>query len=265
MDAIETAIRHIAIGQLLVMGLVFLRDSATRRGGRLAIATIVAIICYIYDLGLGERRSVFDHILVMGGLMGTPLIWLFTLTLFQDDFKLKGWHWAIAAILPLRYILRILLGLSIDDPLAQILLAGAKLIQISLLAQAVFVVLVYRKTDLVEARRSLRGWVAGGVSGYILLRVSMEFAGLAGWLDRTLPLFHPGIILILSTWINVSLLRLRSGQLLVKVPSAPAHTPPPVNLSLAKKIQPLLAEMDAGAYRVPDLTISALAERIGLQ
>ena len=271
MEAAETALRHIAMGQFLMLGLVLVFDKSGRRGVRLAAAAAFALGCYLYDIGLGSTRTMFDHVIVVGGLLGTPLIWLFIRTIFQDEFEAKWWHWGLAALLPARYILRVALDLPVDGQAAETMLAAARLIQMGMLLDGLFVALANRNNDLVESRRNKRLFIALGGGGYILLRVSIELAGLNDWFDRTFPLLHAGVALILATIICVGLLRMRSDELFAPARAGAPPEPPPglspatAGSDTAQWGQRLLKEMEAGAYRTQGLTVASLAERINLQ
>ncbi|MEE1877270.1 AraC family transcriptional regulator [Altererythrobacter litoralis] len=127
------------------------------------------------------------------------------------------------------------------------------------------VALAGRDDDLVERRRPIRLWLpilVAAQSGGILLYEVMAGTSAA---PPTVQLVNASLILAIVLFAGLALLR-TDPDLLVETETGRSHTTDRAALSPSEQVlhDKLRESMDAGYYRTPGLTITGLAEHLGV-
>ncbi len=216
------------------------------------------------------------------------LFWLFTATLFDDEFRWRPWHgaaWAAAVFVgALQCPLAVGLG-----PGPVLLAARVVLRAIPLLCVAAVLVAALRhwRDDLVERRRQLRLWLVAGGGVYTLVQLAARLSTDRGVMTPALGLLDVAMVLaVLAAW-ALAVLRLEPDALLlapaarpVESEPAPAAPEPPAAVPAAEPdaepdaeptaADPALAEAldramkEDRAYRAAELSLAALADRLAV-
>ena len=270
---IDWALRGGTIGLLLLIAAVLLRDYRSSMAARLAVA--FAIGSSAYTLCSGPDA----HQLLGGGL--PPLLavtagnnvafWLFAAALFDDDFRLRGWHGAI-------WLVMVILGAVecvVDHRWLGVALTGSSIVFAVL---AVVPTLTTWKDDLLEGRRRIRGYIV--VSAAVFTAIT-AVANLNGNIH---PVAGPSNLLAALALVAIvgpaawSILGIRASQglfaSLSRTAVAPASPPSPAEagtLVTAEAVNPAqVAALERAmtidrASRKDGLTIAQLADQLGLQ
>jgi AraC-like DNA-binding protein len=196
-------------------------------------------------------------------LASPALFWLFAASWFDDDFRLRPWHW-------------LFVGVTVASGITTNYLFWAEHIRLFglflvwRLFSVVAIVLALRATlkgwsaDLVESRRRVRIALSGAISIAILWVVLDEL-----WAGDWPPpvawrVSNAAAMLLLAVTIAITTLGWRDPALLAAPPRL-ADLPPRPETDDA----PLLARLDADMrherlYRQDGLTITAVAARMGV-
>lgn len=198
------------------------------------------------------------------------LFWLLCSSLFYDDFKVRVWNIALVlatVLTPLIGTLLNNLGWSIPKLLYSTL---PQALEFVLLAAALYAVVRFWKSDLVETRRKLRLWFCAVAGGYIFTLIAMRelfFQG-AAWLEmwQYLPV---GLICLVT---NILLLKMTPG---IFGPVSEKHAPviesnsvllqrPEIEVpeSVMTQLDTLMRQQHC--YREMGLTIGKLADKLEL-
>jgi len=187
-------------------------------------------------------------------------------------------------------------GHQLPGALFDLLCAAQRLLPTVIACAVVVLALHHWKDDLVEARRSLRGYIVGVGALYSIVQVALRLRSNDGRLDAGSAMADVGLMGLLVGGIAWRLLRAAPEELLVRrgaaiaVPPAPTRSsgamrselaPPlesrtdavaiddqPVDLpgdaEDARVLEVLRSAMQAHAYREEGLSLGALALRLGV-
>lgn len=193
---IDALFRFSAVGLLLLMTFVAVRDLARSTSVYLLLLTNVCLLCFL----LGQMPAGFQLPLPwrvplrLTDTLLVPVTWLFVLSLFEKDFMLRRWHLGVAgvvvgAMLAERAVwLGWLTGLPAWWPLLIVVstlwLAGHML----------YTTLTGRQDDLLEARRRSRLYLVYLIAFSIVLAVVLGSV----WLSR-----HQTTVNAISLWFPI--------------------------------------------------------------
>ena len=261
---IDSAIRLLVAGQLLLTALVIGRGRAPRQL-RVATAVLLTCICaYLVvatPVHLPETGPLWAVIRLAA--QATPtMLWAFAHLLFERRLDRRAV--AISAII----LLSCWAGFGIEGPVDDNLNLGLSVVQrataLILTTHAMLIAYQERGDDLIEKRRRLRvGFVIiVGVLTAMVLVIEMVFGFQHTSVTVTLP--QAIVILVASTAMGSALLQ--ADPDLLFDPRAPAQTPPAPALSPSEHVlkQKLDAVMAGGIHRETGLTIGLLASRLGV-
>jgi len=235
---------------------------------QITIAMAITGICHLIV-------TAYDEVALFGPVLGAMLeflartvmgtIWLFCLSLFKDNFKLKPLH---AFVLGL-YIVRSLL-FQMEMLPDEMFKSASFILRASIYIYLIYVILSEFSEDLLERRRTFRLWLT---FAFILVPLIMTVVrGINGGIyqDR-ISLVDSVFAFLISCSILFQLIRVRVQYLFsptsmnVKEPAL-SDTFNEENLLADDRysLEVLEEKMREGLYREPGLTVARLAEVINI-
>ncbi len=215
------------------------------------------------------------------------VFWLFTRALFDDAFRLRGWHpacWAALAALSVWTCLVLVPGNQAQ--LARVTGAVLTTAGVAFAALAAAQTLAGWRGDLVEDRRRLRLWVLGVGAGYSLFNLALRLAyptadGRPGLPDAA-NTTDVAVLMTLAVLVLARVLRSDRAAFVAAARDASPPGTPPVAPTVSSR--PFTADLAAAAaadrpvlaaallramdedrvYREEGLGIGALAQRLGI-
>lgn len=278
---LDAALRGGLMALLALLAALLGRDRARSAPARMGMALALGLLLQLPSSAPWfEARVplVWQQPLVGLSTANAVLFWLFSRSLFDDEFRPRWRH----AVLWLAVVLVAALNCGLprwapDVPGLQTLAAALRWLPLPFALAAVLAAAAHWRTDLVERRRALRATIVLGGAAYTLLMLALRRASSQGRLSSEaalLDLAALGLLVGLLAW---RLLRLGADDLLPSEPEsrpAPAPAGPPVTMPavppagsdpaderLAQALDALMREQHA--YRDEDLGIASLARRLG--
>ena len=259
-ETLDTSVRLIAVGASLLL-LVLLIAGAVRRPIRITLAgLLVGAAAYLFNSADALRPPAAIQPLVDLGSVFTPFwMWLFARHLFEREpprAAAAGFAAALAAGWVIAYFV-------LPDSLLGFYVIHA--IGLALVIDLFRTALSDRADDLVERRRKIRVWlpmlVAAQTGGILLFEVLTG----AAHAPAEIQLGNALLILALTLFAGLALLRTDPG-LLVETERSASHVADPAALSPSELVlhDKLRDAMAAGFYRTPGLTIAGLADHLGV-
>lgn len=254
--SIDTALRLIAIGQLVLIALVVGRSTAPRATRTITVLLLLGVIGYLVNSGeflRGGPALVWAPVALMSNLAAL-FLWLFANLLFERpiDRRIAG------GALVLLFSFWLIFVFARED-LGWMAAIGQHLVSLLLAAHAITIALVERRDDLVESRRRFRFGFVLVVGLQMLAVVAVETLYGFGRAPAWLMLVQSSVIVAAVLGTGAALLDTNAELL-----SGPADRPQ-AQLSPAEHVlrQKLDTAMGEAVYREPGLTIGLLAERLG--
>ncbi|MBX9860003.1 MAG: helix-turn-helix domain-containing protein [Sphingomonas sp.] len=261
---IDSAIRLLAIGQLLLMALVIGRGRAPRPIRAATVALLLGVCAYLAVATpiLLHARGPFWGAIQLAAQSTPLLLWVFAHLLF--DRPLNRWAMAGGIII----LFGCWIGFGLAGPIPNSLGLWCAIIQrvtsLALTIHAILIAYRERGDDLIEKRRRLRvGFViVVGVLAVMVLVVEMIF----GFRHTGAVVTLPQAVAVLLATMAMGAALLQSDPDLLFDPSAPAEPPPAPTLSPSEHVlkQKLDAIMAGGIHRETGLTIGQLAQRLSV-
>lgn len=239
------------------------RDIRPARFGALLAISLAGVLLTDTTHGLTLPLEV-RFILLFLSMNSAIFIWWFTLSLFDDDFRLRPLEWTVAALW---------FGLGMvnfneiahNEPLSALWAAYARtVIALGFAGHIIYTALAGRNADLVESRRRIRVFLSIAITVLFLVDLASEV--LFGYL--TVPLWfstlHSGAFFAVVIWTFFWLNRMDKHVLMFdRQPEAPAPSAPALTPREKLLREKLIAAVESEkAYLEPDLSIAALAARI---
>ena len=256
---LDTVMRVLAIGQLLLIAMVIGRGKAPKPI-RIATAMLLIGVCCYLTLATYLFRPVEGPLwaLIQLAAQSVPLLlWIFAHLLFERAIDRRALIAGIVVTLG-SWICFFFARYAVIDPRFAISLVqrGASLILIS---HAILIALRERGDDLIEKRRRLRvGFViVVGALAFIVIALEMFFGFRRAGPD--IAIAQAAAILIATTAMGIALLQSDPELLFDPAQPEPAPTPSfsPSEHVLNRKLETAIAE---AVYREPGLSIGGLAE-----
>ena len=200
-----------------------------------------------------------------------PITWLFwtsALALFEDEFAIKPVHWAVLTGILALSISEFFFSLRVMGPAGGLLPPLNDIMNLSLVAHALYVAWRGREADLMEDRRSFRLLFVGGVGTLIGIIVATELSFALLQIDE--PSFELLLLAAMSIFAVVlylayQLFSLPTDNLLsaLAIPTLDANAVgiDPADQALHQKLQRAMSEDKV--FRTEGLTIGALAQKLG--
>lgn len=263
----DTYFRVAAATLLLIQLILIIRDAWDVRPARFGALLIIGLIDVV---GADNSPHVnippaLQYVLSAFSMNTAIFIWWFSLSLFNDNFRLRRLEWGVAA-------LWVALGLFNytafvqQEPLPHMWAALSRTaIAIVLVAHIIYTALSGRRSDLVESRRQIRTLFAFSIAVLFLADLSTEYVfGFHAEPIWASTLKH-GAYFFVILWSVLWLNKFDKRVLMFDKPAEPAAAPSRPLLTPKEKLlhQRLIQIVeDDKAYLEPELSISALAARM---
>ncbi|MEJ8858132.1 AraC family transcriptional regulator [Variovorax robiniae] len=290
-------LRGAAVGVLLLVAAMLWRDHARSTAARLGALTALSVAAATLATMPGFAGLPFPLRLLVSGPAAASMFvfWLFTCALFDDDFVTRGWHALAWLALAGLGVANCAAALPPPSPWAQAANLALAAVPATFAVLAIAQSLARWREDLVERRRELRTLVVAATSLYTLAQVLAAWVSGTGLREVVESTANAGGVFVLTLFVAWRLLRPDHGGLFgaAEVPalaataphpqldpaptSVPASALGPIPSSAAppdpaplpaadpRQVDALVTLMTVDhLYREPDLTIGALAERLGL-
>ncbi|MGJ7508840.1 helix-turn-helix domain-containing protein [Variovorax sp. GT1P44] len=272
-----------AAGVLVLVAIALWRDHPRSIAARLgsAFAVSVAAATLASAPGFAAEPDVGSMVVVAMASGGMFVFWLFTCALFDDAFRLRGWHAVVWAAMASIGVLHCMGQKSTNAPWepAAGLALGVMPVAWALLAIAQSV--ANWREDLIEGRRQLRSLIVAATALYTVAQLMVALLTgltLKGVVESTANAAGTAGLTLFVAW---RLLRAGHGTLFgvavsgndpaegdLTAPAAssmPSPAPDAVPAPDPKQVAALEALMTVDrVYRESNLTIGVLAERMGM-
>lgn len=264
MDDLHSFAIAFALSQVMLSLLLLWRRDTPRIQERMYVLLLICVTGYLMMPYAAGTPWTWVTDLVQTGVPG--MFWLFSASLFDDDFRLRRWHVVLLflTLIPpaINRILQAFWGVSFD----WLLVLPWQLLEFVLLGMALAAVIRHWHADLVEARRTLRLWFCAFNGFYIFVLILMRELLFPEAPELGSMEYLPVGGLLLVT--NVFLLEYRQGLFPGSEPAKNRTEEPAQTESAATTdFDPeLLARVEQhvarGAYREMGLTIGVLAGQL---
>lgn len=261
---LDVLLRYGSVTLLFLAGFLALRDG---RGSRLGIYiflvafTVAALLLTTVppELQLPRPIHFFFRFADIGNIV---FIWWLGLAMFNDNFRLRWWHWAVlvlscAAILPSRMIE--LNGAGHIHPLTQY---GLDLVTLGIMGHLIYVALKGRADDLIEPRRRFRLYFVLALVGATLTAVFAENL-LQENHNEFLQTLRCIIIFPMVLWAVLWLTQMHTEKLVFEAPKDKLTVKSGIDPRDELLLTSLTDAMETDhIYREPALTIRLLADKL---
>lgn len=267
---IDAALRFGCLTLLVLMAALAFRDTRHLLQGKLAFAACFSLGAMFISTMPAEMGLPFGVKAVawLIHIPNTPLLWLFGLSLFDDQFKLRRFHIAVI-VASFAWLLGWELSGVLDFKAGAIAAITLKrCTDFSVLAHLLWTAFSGRRDDLVEERRRTRLWFTAGVAVSGAVIIGGETVHLVLTHDehdpRWLAVLRSGVALPMILFSVLWFLRMPASFFLFESVSTEKLTETP---SIDPRDQVtharLISAMDEeNLYREQGLSIGALAERL---
>lgn len=159
LETLDIILRNAATGVFAFLGVLILRDNGFKVGAVLgALSSFTAATYTICTQSWFDWSTVnFFWLVAPFCILGPVHIWLFSLSQFQDDFRLRPYHFAFVAL----YLFLQQLTFGATEPTyyegVSISTVSYALVRFFFIGHMVYVAWHGRADDLLEARRKFRG------------------------------------------------------------------------------------------------------------
>ncbi|MHA7900538.1 MAG: AraC family transcriptional regulator [Henriciella sp.] len=268
---LDTIIRFSAVTLLVWLAILAIRDARHLIQGRIMIALGFTLGAMLLSTAPPETRPptpLYEGLRLVD-TANVVFVWWFSLAIFQDDFKLRTFHWlTLGAYLGIAGPARIeyLFGWFEIPWTFEI---AVRALSIAMVLHLLWVALSGLRDDLIEARRKIRLWyvIAMSVATALVVLGEMFYTSMTGdnsdppslSLIRTAIIFPP---VLLGAYLYLSL----NQEALLFQPTPKRETPVPSidPKDSATHSRLLFAMQEDKLYREPGLGIGDLAARLSV-
>ena len=257
--SLAIALSHGAVALLVVVAVLAARDAHRIFQGRLLV--LLALSVAALEVSSGPGSASLAPAVSMGlelfGALNVALLWLFCLSILEDDFKLRWPNWIGVFVLSLGTI-AVLLGTGAETH--PVIAAFSAVAPFAAIVHIAWIAVSERGGDLVEPRRRARLWIPAALVVAALVSVLSEEVqdATASSIVRNGLATLPISVVLLWWLVAVDPTRLRFERAQTSAASQPNIDPRDGALYAA--LRNLMEE--AQVYREPELTIEILAERL---
>ena len=261
----DAALRGGAVTLFALLSFLFVRDWRTSLTARMGAVTCAGAVAYTMLIAIDSAgpASAWRWPFHLMSLATPALFWLFALSWFDDDFRLRPWHVATVVLIVVVGFTANYLYFATRHPIL-IIAFGWRAGSTALVVGAIITALRGWKTDLVESRRRARLALSLTIGAVILWIVVAELP-LRNWPPPVgWRVVNAASLFLLAVVLAGTMLGWRDRALL-SAPAKPSGDVPRADSDHA----PLLARVDTDMrherlYRQDGLTITAVAARLGV-
>lgn len=263
---LELAFRAASVALLLVLAASLLSDFRSVLAGRLGAAFALGSAAHAasYSVGISSLVPAWHAPLIALSTGNIVVFWLFTRALFDDEFRLRGWHglvWAAVTAFSFAGCVWIAPGGNVRFSVTVV-----NLIVLGFIALAVAQMVKSWPADLVERRRRVRVFIVCAAALYGGLNAVLQIlvADSAGDVANTI---NAGVLACIIAAIAYAMMRVDGADLFpVAAEAAPAvvFNPQATDDTADQKLIDALMRLmaDERIYRQENITIGALAGRL---
>lgn len=271
LSTLDIALRGATLALLLVLAASLFRGFGTVLAGRLAAAFALGSAAHAvsYSIGATSPVSMAHAPLIALSTGNVVVFWLFTRALFDDAFKLRGWHGLVwAAVAAFSFVNCLWIAPAGN---ARFSIIAINLIALGFIALAVTQTLSSWSADLVERRRRVRVFIVaasalyGGINA--VLQILLPIGAAAEVANTVNSAALAGVVAAIS----YAMMRVDGADLFPAVPDAAPVVIVPGQSAAAeaandqKLVDALMRLMgDERIYRHDNITIGTLATKLGI-
>ena len=267
LDVFDIMLRNASTGLFLFLAILVLRDYGLRLAAVLGFLSAMTAAMYTVCTHSWYpcESQIFSWVSMSFCIMGPIHIWLFSLSQFQDNFRLKKIHWSGVALYTLLFILNYsswqqpaLAGFT----LIGVIFAGLRLFFI---VHMIYVAWQGREDDLIETRKRFRSTFIIMVGLYsTVIFIAETFYATDQPLPPYISLIQAGSFFTLALVILWYTTSTKTGLLLIRQDNSPANLSK-ANATEQHDLYAITESIKANnLYQESGLTISVLAEKVGL-
>jgi AraC-like DNA-binding protein len=265
--SVDLALRAATVALLLVLAAVLFRDFRHVVAGRLAATFALGSAAHAVTYAIGSPApATLWHAPVIALSTGNMVVfWLFTRALFDEQFRLRGWHAGVwLAVVAFSFVNCAFLAPSAGEG-ARISVVAINLLVLGFIALAVAQTVASWPADLVEGRRRVRLFIVvaaalyGGINAILHLTIS------AGRVAEIANAANALVLAGIVAAICIAMLRVDGAELFAAAPAAESEAGARPDAADQKLVDALTRLMsDERIYRYDNVTIGALATKLSI-
>ncbi len=271
LSTIDIALRGATVALLLVLAASLFRGFGTVLAGRLAAAFALGSAAHAVSYSIGSTAPVsLAHAPLIALSTGNVVVfWLFTRALFDETFKLRGWHaltWAAVAAFSFVNCMWIAPASSV-----RISVIAVNLVVLGFIALAVAQTIASWSADLVERRRRVRVFIVAASALYGGINAALQILLPIGAAAEVANTVNSAALAGVVAAICYAMMRVDGADLF---PVTPETAPVLIARGQAtaaedagdqKLVDALMRLMgDERIYRHDNITIGTLATKLGI-
>ncbi len=264
---LDLAFRAAAIAMLLVLAGSLFRDVRNTVAGRLAIAFALGSAAHAATFAIGNPApATFWRAPLIALSTGNIVVfWLFTRALFDDSFRLLGWHAAVwLAVVAFSFVNCALLAPSSGG--ARLSVIAINVLVLGFIALAIAQTISSWNADLVEDRRRVRVFIVTAAAFYGGINAALHLVITDGSSAEIANAASAAMLAAIVAAICIAMLRVGGEELFAPAPAASeAVTQPDASAADQKLVDALMRLMaDERIYRHDNVSIGSLATKLSI-
>lgn len=261
---LDAIIRFSAVALLSLLILLAFRDAKQSKPARYAALLSLSAIALLLGTPHPDLiLPIIPHTIVR--FLDIPSVvfaWWFGRSLFEDDFHLGKFEWAVMTVLIIPITLFRLDELGIINKLPEWLILLSSATSIALMGHLIYVTLQGRHNDMIESRRRVRLYFLVALALTIILILISERLFSQQYPDKVNTL-RAAITLALAFWGTYWMLGFQSEKLAFEALTTKPTERPNIDPRDEKLHSLLIEQMESKhVYMEPGLSIKALAEKL---
>lgn len=264
MEALIDIFRFFTISQLIVLLIAVLRSEVKREQAWATAFLCTSVICYLLADWEAAHESIFFDPLLLITFCVPFSFWIFSKTLFDDDFQFRRWWWGLlAGVITVEYLIymqcnHLLFPLTDEENIIFQLLHYA--IAFAFIILAIVEAAKNRVDDLVLERFQFRNIFIGLCAAAIALTLLTELAFLSTSPPVVLELFQKVLIYTIGLLFALQVLGAKAGFYKLKEAKTSSPATPEIDQKMIKELTRLMEEEEI--YLTEGLSIRQLAEKM---
>jgi len=267
MIVLELIIRVVGITLLMMLAASIARDAWSVRPARFGFFLAITLSAVLATSVSEQSVAPPDWTRVVLTPLGSSsaiFIWWYSLSLFDDDFRLGPVEWGLAALWTAFGLLNLTVVINME-PIAQAWPSIARSVMaVGFCGHILYAAIAGRKADLVERRRRVRTLYALAIAALFLIDLFGERVYGNYFTPIGVNIIQLSAFVAVIIWSYFWLMRIEKSVFAFEKPASPKPAAPSLSPKEAALEQKLRVAMDdERAYLDSALSIGALAEKIG--